>query len=122
MKTIFIIFSALMILVSSCRKEGLSKKTGNLEISVGGKNTGLATLFTESEFNNFKNAKPYLIFKESSGSSITENKTTFTFNGVPSGVYAMRIYWSSFYGNNPPTNVEEKTIIIEAKKINKISF
>jgi hypothetical protein len=68
MKRILFQIIASVIILSSCKKEGLSKNTGNVEITVPGGPDFYEQwhyeIFTEEQYDKYINALPYFALRE----------------------------------------------------------
>ncbi len=117
MKINIFIIAALFTIFCSCRKEGLSKTTGNLEVVIKERALFQLKLLTELEFNSYNNGN---IFYATIKEWISENKRKdgtyiYTTSGLPSGFYGLII----IYPNGP---ILKKSIYIVPKKINSFTY
>lgn len=109
----------LLLSINGCRKEGLSKSTGNIEISIPSNERSSLTLYTELQFDNFLNFRPSTFYKESPDDTYIKNgREICVFRGIPAGNYGYHLYW--WVDNN--VRVIKKSIVVLNKKTVKESF
>ncbi len=107
-----------------CKKDGLSRKTGNIEITIINCDNVSIKLYTEYQFNNYLNSKPSVTYRElGDGTTITkiENNTyTCTLKEIPAGVYGCKLYYYDKRYNQ--YKIINKSIVVINNKTVKESF
>jgi len=112
MKTAFVFLAAAVLLVS-CRKEGLSKDTGNLEVTVTKNLYGFYQyrVYTEDQYYKLQTGQLAVpLFKGDIGA---DNK--FSVKEMEKGYYAVYLIGSGGWNST-------KVLYIKAKKTNKLEM
>lgn len=103
-------FCILLFFMFSCKKEGLSKDTGNLEITINNTNMRAYEIYTEEQYYRFINYQwPFTSYRAGAADvrKIVEK-------GLPKGSYGIFVF-----GNG---DGYKKLIYIAANKVNKITM
>ena len=108
MKKLTFLFLLSLILIS-CKKDGLSLETGNLEINTENLSTALNySIYTEDQWYRYlSNELSVPIFN-----GVASKK--FTIKGLQKGYYGVRIYGGG--------NHWDKAVSIIPNRVNKLSF
>ncbi len=108
MKKVYI-FLVVSLIALSCRKEGLSKDTGNVEITIPAayQVTWDYYLYTYEEFQNYINAEPSIATR--SGRSFTG---LINEKGLKEGIYGIHIFQNG--------TGYQRSFSIEAGKVTKL--